>query len=49
MRTFEREALTIADARDTLWTYTSADPDQLLVIERGWNLHHDGERIVPAC
>lgn len=38
-----RHDVTIDDARDTLWTYNSAEVYQLLVIERGWTPHHYGQ------
>ena len=38
-----RNDVTIDDARDTLWTYNSAELYQLLVIERSWTADHYGQ------
>jgi len=43
-----RSDLTIDHARDTLWTYNSAELYQLLVIERGWSPHRYGQWIAAA-
>ena len=43
-----RSDLTIDHARDTLWTYNSAELYQLLVIERGWTPEHDGRWLAAA-
>jgi len=43
-----REDVSVADARDTLWTYNSAEIFQLLVIERGWTPQRYGQWIAAA-
>jgi hypothetical protein len=43
-----RPDVTIDDARDTLWTYNSAELYQLLVIERSWTPHHYGHWVAAA-
>ena len=43
-----RHDVTVDDARDTLWTYNSAELYQLLVIERGWTPEHYGQWIAAA-
>ena len=43
-----RHDITVDDARDTLWTYNSAELYQLLVIERGWTPQHYGQWIAAA-
>ena len=43
-----RPDVTVDDARDTLWTYNSAELYQLLVIERGWTPHHYGRWVAAA-
>ena len=43
-----RHDVTVDDARDTLWTYNSAELFELLVIERGWTPQHYGHWIAAA-
>ena len=43
-----RNDVTIDDARDTLWTYNSAELYQLLVIERSWTADHYGQWVAAA-
>jgi AcrR family transcriptional regulator len=43
-----RNDVSIDDARDTLWTYNSAELYQLLVIERGWTPDHYGQWVAAA-
>lgn len=43
-----RSDITIDDARDTLWTYNSAELYQLLVIERAWTPQHYGRWVANA-
>ena len=43
-----RNNVTIDEARDTLWTYNSAELYQLLVIERGWTPDHYGQWVAAA-
>ena len=43
-----RNDVTIDNARDTLWTYNSAELYQLLVIERGWTPEHYGQWVAAA-
>jgi AcrR family transcriptional regulator len=43
-----RDDVSVDDARDTIWTYNSAEIFQLLVIERGWTPEHYGQWIAEA-
>lgn len=43
-----RSDITIGDARDTLWTYNSAELYQLLVVERAWTPHNYGRWVANA-
>ncbi|MET0147135.1 MAG: TetR/AcrR family transcriptional regulator [Ilumatobacteraceae bacterium] len=43
-----RAGLTIDQARDTLWTYNSAEIYQLLVVERGWTPQNYGRWVADA-
>jgi AcrR family transcriptional regulator len=37
-----REGVTLAEARDVLWTYSSPELYELLVLRRSWSLEHYG-------
>ena len=43
-----RHDVTVEEARDTLWTYNSAELYQLLVVERSWTPHHYGQWVAAA-
>jgi AcrR family transcriptional regulator len=43
-----RADITVAEARDTLWTYNSAELYQLLVLERAWTPHKYGQWVASA-
>ena len=43
-----RPGISVEDARDTIWTYNSAELYQLLVIERGWTPEHYGQWVAAA-
>jgi hypothetical protein len=43
-----RPGVSVAEARDVLWTYNSAELYQLLVIERKWSAKRYGRWIVDA-
>ena len=43
-----RAGVSVDDARDTLWTYNSAELYQLLVVERRWTPDHYGQWIAAA-
>jgi AcrR family transcriptional regulator len=43
-----RENVTLEQARDVLWTYSSPELYELLVLRRGWTLEHYGHFIAEA-
>ena len=43
-----RPGISVAEARDVLWTYNSAELFQLLVIERGWSPRRYGRWVADA-
>ena len=45
---FLRTGLTIAEARDIMWTYSSSELYELLVVIRGWSLEEYGAFIADA-
>jgi hypothetical protein len=43
-----REGITLQAATDVLWTYSSPELYELLVIRRGWSIHRYGRFIADA-